>query len=421
MTHLLQRYTAVFLFAGISAAQASPHEKLLTSFSSHGGNYPLGGVVFDSAGNLYGTTGRGGKFNAGTVFKLTPPAGGHGAWKRSTLYNFDGADGQAPRGTLVLDAAGNIYGTTAVGGTNDMGTAYELSPPVSGQTTWQHTILTSFDSGGNYPYAGMVFDKSGHLYGTTLGSSAFHQHPPWKGSAVYELIPPGDGETKWKRKIIQKLETNTGYAAASALAIDAAGNLYGTTQGGAVGGGAVFELSPPTKGSAAWTTTVLYTFQGQGGPYSALGTLVFDSAGNLFGTTYFGGEYTYGTVFELSPPPAGQTKWTPTLIWSFGQGINGQYPTEGNLVIGKSGELYGVTYDGGPANFGVAFELIPPMSPGGSWSQRDLIGFTGPNGAAAMCYLTTDASGLLYGVTDAGGKGYNPNSIGYGTVYSLRP
>jgi uncharacterized repeat protein (TIGR03803 family) len=412
----------VLLFASIGAAQASPHETLLTSFGSHGGNYPLGGVVFDAAGNLYGTTGRGGRFNAGTVFKLTPPAGGHGAWRRTTLYTFNGTDGQAPRGTLVLDSAGNIYGTTAIGGANNMGTAYELSPPVSGNTAWQHTLLTSFDNSGNYPYAGMVFDKTGHLYGTTLGTSASHKNPPWTGSAVYELIPPAGGEAAWKRKIIQKLDSDTGYAPASALVIDGSGNLYGTTQGGGgVGGGAVFELSPPTKGNAPWTTTVLYVFEAQGGPYSALGTLVFDGAGNLFGTTYFGGEYTYGTVFELSPPPAGQTKWTPTLIWSFGLGINGQYPTEGNLVIGKSGQLYGLTYDGGPANFGVAFELIPPTSPGGSWSQRNLIGFTGPNGAAAMCYLTTDAKGLLYGVTDAGGTGYNSHSIGYGTVYRLRP
>jgi uncharacterized repeat protein (TIGR03803 family) len=412
------------MLAGIAAAHGAPRQTVLTSFKGGDGISPLSGVVFDTAGNLYGTTVRGGKANAGTAFKLTPPSPGSTKWTRSTLYEFaSGSDGEYPRGTLIVDAAGNLYGTTAIGGTYDVGTAFELSPPQNGSTKWRHTVLTSFDgTGPSYPNEGLVADKAGNLYGTLEGYGG-NFGKGWYHSGVYELSPPAKGQTGWTYTVIHRLEdATTGAAPCDRLVIDAAGNLYGTTSiYGPTALGTVFELSPPAPGHTEWKAHILFPAPKSGnGPGSSLSKLILDAKGNLYGTTYGGGQYGYGSVFELSPPGQGQTKWTPTVLWSFDV-TDGYDPREGNLVLDKAGHLFGIIFYAGQNNTGLAYELTPPKHKGASWSETELVSFNGANGYYPNGALTVDKTGALYGTTYLGGKGLQGNASGNGTVFKLKP
>jgi uncharacterized repeat protein (TIGR03803 family) len=411
MAFLLHRGAALFCLAAIaSAAHAAQVETVLASFNSNTrhGVYPLGGVVQDKAGNLYGTTGRGGKANAGTVFKLTPPAQGRARWTLTTLFEFNGTDGQAPRGNLTFDAAGNLYGTTAIGGADNAGTVYELSPPGNGATRWHHTVLTSFPANGpSIPYAGVVFDGAGNLYGTLLGT--MNNHDKLIDSGVFELSPPANGKTSWTETVIASRNGSNGTVSTGALLIDSAGNLYGT------GSNDVFELSPPAMGQTQWTETILTNFHGLG-ISSPLCTLVADAAGNLYGTANNGDpDHEDGAVFELSPPKPGKTAWKTRVIWVF-DGPDGGSPTEGNLLITSAGQLIGTTPYGGDSDTGVMFELTPPTRKGGEWTGSLLNTFNGgAGGVVPIGDLIMDSAGFIYGTTATGGKG------GAGIVYKLKP
>jgi uncharacterized repeat protein (TIGR03803 family) len=277
------------------------HEKLLHSFGSgKDGAYPFAGLT-PHAGSLYGTTTFGGAGRCdnrdaprgcGTVFELTPAT--NGTWME-TVYSFTGPDGNEPDAGLIFDAADNLYGTTQFGGTGtcrdepvqDCGTVFELTPKAGGG--WTEKILFSFtDPDGTEPIAGLMFDASGKLYGTTESSTAF------------ELTPAGD---IWTESVIFKFDKlNEGRNPFfGSLIFDAEGNLYGTTRiGGAYGGGTVFELTPQVGG--VWSEKVLHHFRNDGkdgfNPYSGL---ILDAAGNLYGTTSAGGTYGGGTVFEIKP------------------------------------------------------------------------------------------------------------------------
>jgi uncharacterized repeat protein (TIGR03803 family) len=432
----LQRCAIVSLLAGCVAAHGATRETLLTSFTyvgvGTGGLYPSAGVVFDEAGNLYGATRDGGAANAGIVFRLKHPGPGSTTWTRTTLHEFAGGnDGQVPLSTLIIDAAGNLYGTTVGGGTDDVGTAFELSPPKADTTAWRHTVLTSFAGLGlNYPNEGLVADRAGNLYGTAegyLGTDGLH----WKNSGVYELSPPTPGKTGWTLSVICKQDGQTickqadqtiGNSPENRLTIDTAGNLYGTAAGGGIdGGGSVFELSPPPAGTTKWTARVLYhAVAGEVGPFTSFSKLVFDAAGNLYGTSYSGGQYAYGTVYRLSPPKPGQSAWTPTILLSFDV-ADGYQPETGNLVVDKAGRVFGVTRYGGDDNVGLAFELIPPKRKGDGWLDKTLTSFSGALGVFPNGALTADKSGTIYGTTLLGGIGSGPENYGAGAVFTLKP
>jgi uncharacterized repeat protein (TIGR03803 family) len=411
MTLLLQRVAALFSLAvSVNAAQAAPVETVLASFytNSKQGVYPLGGVIQDKGGNLYGTTGRGGHANAGTVFELSPPAQGKAPWTLRTLFEFNGRDGQAPRGNLIFDEAGNLYGTTAIGGANNDGTVYKLSPPANGATRWHHTVLTSFPANAPaYPYAGVVFDSAGNLYGTLVGTT--NNKGKLIDSGVFELSPPSQGHTGWTETVIASRNGAKGTVSTGALLFDSAGNLYGT------GSNDVFELSPPAQGQTKWTETILTTFKGLG-ISSPLCTLVADAAGNLYGTANNGDfDHQDGAVFELSPPKSGKTHWTTQVIFVF-DGPDGGTPTEGNLLITSAGQLIGTTAYGGKNDTGVMFELAPPAQKGGAWTGSLLNMFNGgANGVVPIGDLIMDSAGFIYGTTAAGGKG------SAGVVYRLKP
>jgi uncharacterized repeat protein (TIGR03803 family) len=338
---------AIFtVMLSVTSTGAAAQEKVLHSFNNDGtdGTLPQAGLIFDGAGNLYGTTSGGGSSNNGTVFELTPAGGG--TWTEKVLYSFHGgADGNSPRAGLIFDGAGNLYGTTYNGGTNDAGTVFELTP--AGGGTWTEKVLWTFnDTNGSNPQAGLIFDAAGNLYGTTRNGGTSDN------GTVFELTPAAGGT--WTEQVLWRFGTGTdGTDPRGGLIFDGAGNLYGTTSlGGSSRVGVAFELTP--AGGGTWTEKVLHNF-GSGtdgsGPQSGL---IFDTAGNLYGTTYQGGTYNLGTLFELTP--AGGGTWTEKLLHSFGNGTDGANPYA-ELIFDTAGDLYGTTYKGGSYGGGTVFRL----------------------------------------------------------------
>ena len=400
---------AVSLLVTSSWAATKWHEKVLHSFGNGlDGTFPTSGLIFDAAGNLYGTTYRGGSHNYGTVFELTP--NGSGGWTSFLLHSFgsDG-DGQQPWAGLIFDAAGNLYGTTL--GLD--GAAFELMP--NGGHQWTETALYRFGFNGGpdgqQPWASLVFDASGNLYGTTGEGGSFYV------GTAFELTPNGSGS--WTETQIYSFGNGSdGTTPVAGMIFDASGNLYGTTSaGGTYGFGTVFELTP--NGSGSWTETVLYNFGPAPDGQEPLAGLVFDAAGNLYGTTEQGGNlgfpcgtYGCGTVFELTPNGSGG--WTETILHRFGYGTDGLQPLYGSLIFDAAGNLYGTTREGGTYSTGTVFELMPNGD--GSWTETVLYSFgNGMDGFYPFGSLTFDAAGNLYGTTDAGG------TYDLGTVFELTP
>jgi uncharacterized repeat protein (TIGR03803 family) len=327
-------------------------ETVLHSFTNSGndGGEPYAGLIFDAAGNLYGTT-VGGGYGWGIVYELTP--GAKGMWTESVLYTFavggHNQKGAMPFAGLIFDAAGNLYGTTSEGGASGMGcggngcgTVFQLAP--GGTETVLHFFNDNGTDGYN-PQVGLVFDTAGNLYGTTVYGGAH------SNGMLFQLVPGRNGT--WTEKVLCSFHYPQ-YPEAS-LILDAAGNLYGTTaEGGAHGYGTVFQLAPGTNGK--WTEKVLHSFNANGkdGWYPTAG-LIFDAAGNLYGTTTEGGAYGRGTAFQLAPGTNG--KWTEKVLHSFGKGKDGVEPLAG--LVFDAGNLYGTTYYGGAYGKGTVFEITP--------------------------------------------------------------
>ena len=316
-------------------------EKVVYAFSSSSsdGALPCAGLIFDGKGNLYGTTVVGGPAFAGTVFELTPGSGG--TWTEKILYGFAGTDGSEPYASLIFDGTGNLYGTTLAGGAYGFGTVFELVAGSNG--TWTEKVLHSFTGGndGANPESPLVLDSKGNLYGTTASAG------PRDYGAVFELTPGSNGN--WSEKVIYALPGAGGSGPADGLILDSAGNLYGTSAT------TVFELTPGTNGT--WTEKTLHTFLGgKDGAYAESG-LILDKVGDLFGTTYTGGAH-HGTVYELKP--GSNNTWTETVVHRFAAGAgDGVFPSPANLVQDARGNLYGTTAQGGTANTGVVYEITP--------------------------------------------------------------
>ena len=326
----------------------------LYSFLSSGngdGIYPEARVTFGPNGTLYGTTVGGGTYLEGTVFNLKPPARACTTalcpWTETVLYSFQqGTDGHNPWfGDLIFDKAGNIYGTTVYGGEFGYGTVYELM--LSGGT-WTESVLYNFSGGsdGGNPYAGLTFDTAGNLYGTTEAGGSSNL------GTVFQLSPSGSG---WAERVLYNFQggTDGGNPYTGLIFDDLSGNLYGDTYAG----GTVFEL---TLSGGIWTLKTLYIFSaGGGGPEG--GTLAMDGAGNLYGTTQGLGAHNAGNVWELTPSGGG---WTYKDLYDFEDGSDGGYPY-GTLVFDAGGDLYGTTSTGGDLSCnngngcGVVWEITP--------------------------------------------------------------
>jgi uncharacterized repeat protein (TIGR03803 family) len=247
------------------------------------GGSPAGGLIFDQVGNMYGTTDFGG-VGGGTIFEMTPS---NGSWEESVLHAL--SDGTHPFSGVIFDNAGNLYGTTTGGGDDYVGAVFELSPSGSG---WTEKVLYSFhrDSGGNTPYAGLIFDQSGNLYGAAINGGS------GGGGTIFKLIPSNGS---WTYKVIYSFTGGIECGPGGSLVMDGAGNLYGTTLcDGANQAGSVFRLTPSGNG---WTYTSLYDFTNGSDGGSPYCSVVFDAYGNLYGTTEHGGLRGGGVVFEITP------------------------------------------------------------------------------------------------------------------------
>jgi uncharacterized repeat protein (TIGR03803 family) len=416
---VVMRAAAILVFTMIVMnALAAPREKVPSSLAPTGENgfSSYAGLVFDGAGNLYGTTALGGgpcpqnSQGCGTVFELTPKAGG--GWTERVLLRFNpnGKGGFSPYAGLVLDSDGNLYGTTVAGGDlttcNGLGcgTVFELTPNEGG--SWTETVLHKFHgTDGWYPDASMIFDAAGNLYGTT-GGGGIHD-----SGTVFELMPKSGGG--WTEKVLHSFDGKDG-GDPNGLIFDSSGNLYGTCGEGGHGmypGGTIFELTPTTDGD--WKENLLYSFRMRDGyPYNPIGGVILDASGNLYGTTSEGGALHIGagTVFELIPPTGGGVL---QVLHDFGvQSNDGVEPVAG-LIPDSAGNLYGTTRGGGESNSGTAFGLAPTT--GGGWTEKVLHSFNGSDGGTIQAGLIFDADGNLYGTTAEGGAHSG------GTVFELTP
>jgi uncharacterized repeat protein (TIGR03803 family) len=325
-------------------------ETVLYSFGvAPDGEAPEGGVVRDAAGNLYGTTSRGGANGGGTVYKLTQGSGG---WTEAVIYSFTGgADGASPEGSLAMDAAGNLYGTATFGGASNNGVVYELSP-ASG--SWTQTVLYSFTGAndGGQPLAGPILDPAGNLYGT---ASQVNQDDT---GVAYKLTP---GSAGWTYGVLYSFTLgNDGGDTEGPLTRDQSGAIYGPANAGGTGNaGVVFKLRPgmftPPSLPAGWNEEVLYNFTGGDDGNGPNTGVVFDQAGNLDGATSQGGSGGFGVIYQLTP---GSPSWSENVLYTFTGGADGGFP-ESTIALDSSGNIYGTTVAGGN-RCGVVYQITAP-------------------------------------------------------------
>jgi uncharacterized repeat protein (TIGR03803 family) len=391
-------------FSGAAKNATGQQETVLYSFGGSGNDGQMPSVLtIGASGNIFGTTVAGGTYSAGTVFELQHTT--EGGWTEQVLHSFgaNGTDGISPTVGLTPDTADNFYGTTESGGAYGEGTVYEIGREANGD--WVEKILYSFggwSGDGTDPQGSVILDSSGNIYGTT-GESGADGH-----GTVFELTPKAGGG--WSETILYSFGNNGDASLPlSGLVFDSSGNLYGTTySGGSNNSGAVFELTPTSGGG--WAESVLYSFNRNGSHgISPKAALTIDSGGNLYGTTISGGAYGYGTVFELSRNTSGG--WTEMILNSFNNNTDGANP-EAAVIFDAYGHLYGVTFEGGPSDSGVAFEL--GHQAGGNWTERVLYSFGGENGQFPDG-LTLDHAGNLYVATKQGGE------YSGGTVFEFKP
>ncbi len=414
---------AATLMTGTRAAAQTEQVLYNFNFNDNGvdGTDPISSLIFDAHGNLYGMTGAGGAYGFGTVFELTPGASG---WTETVLHSFQYTDGANPgrNGGLVFDAAGNLYGMANGGGAYGYGTVFELTPSAGG--VWTATVLHDFSYGGTdgyLPAGNLIFDAAGNLYGTTNwgGTGPCTSEADLVGcGTVFELSPKAGGG--WSEKVLHSFGHGTdGTFPVAGLVFDAAGNLYGVTyeggtgscmRGGNPGCGIVFELTPETGGH--WGERVLHNFAGTDGSWP-VGSVILDAAGSLYGMTNGGGMIGWGTAYELIHRAGGG--WGDKVLYNFNEtGSSGASPYSG-LIFDAAGNLYGTTEAYGAGGYGTAFKLTPTKA--GRWTETTLHGF-GSNfqdGIVPVDSLIFDAAGNLYGTTSAGG------TSSLGTVFEITP
>jgi uncharacterized repeat protein (TIGR03803 family) len=384
----------VALVLAPGAWAASGYKVLYQFTGGTDGSQPLAGLILDASGNLYGTTPQGGAFGDGVVFKLTKNS--DGSWTQSVLYSFAGGiDGATPYAEVTFDTSGKLYGTTQYGGPFSAGTIFQLAPNSDG--TWTESVLYRFTGGrdGANPLSGVIFDSGGSLYGSTYYGGA-------SGSGVvYKLTPNSDGT--WTEKVLHTFtgSKDGGNPYFGNLIFDAAGNLYGpTVQGGGFGGGVVYKLTPNADGT--WTEIVLHSFTGGNDGMIPSGTLIFDSAGHLYGVAQ-GVNGNYGNVFKLTLGAKG--KWADQVLYQFQGDEDGAYPV-GGVILDIAGNLYGTTNAGFNSRGGAGqlFKLVPGRA---GWKKLAYL-FEGPpqDGANSTAPVVFDAAGNLYGTAyDGWGTG----------------
>jgi len=391
-------------------AWAGPRYKVDHFFGAGGGGGGLWGrLALGSNGNLYGTTIGGGAHDDGTVFELIRE--GDGSWTETVLHSFDGNDGDFPFAGLVLGRNGKLYGTAHGGGPNAAGTVFQLTPGLNG---WVFSVLSQSGS-----HANLIMDKAGNLYGP-IGPGKYYEgavtelvrgSKSWKENLLYSFCSP----------LLAEGSCPDGAVPFAEVVFDAAGNLYGTTEFGGIGklgglgGGTAFQLKHKPDGT--WQHILLHSFPSfPGDGQIVYAGLVIDKAGNLYGATQGGGgaSSTGGTIFKLSRNANGQ--WKETILYRFPKAYDGNSPGA-SLVFDKAGNLYGTTALGGinacSNGCGVVFKLTPLSN--GKWKYTVVHRLKFKDGANPAAALILDEKGNLYGPTTLGGKG------GYGVVFEITP
>jgi uncharacterized repeat protein (TIGR03803 family) len=430
-----QRVGGVALSAVFVAALAIASPANAATFSTvfnlgeSSGEAPIGALIPDGADGFFGTASSGN----GTVYQLSPPTGSNKPWTAKTIYGFKGGtkDGITPwAGVTRDDSTGALYGTTTLGGANDGGIAFQLTPPAKNKTAWTETVIHNFTglagASSNPEFGALIRDASGNLYGTTWYGG------PNVAGTVFELSPPASGHGAWPFEVLYTFTGGSdGSNPAGGLAFGKSGTLVGTAYQGGIGGrtgpGTIFQLTPPPKGQSAWDFKVLHSFTGTDGAAPIATPLYIASTENFYGTTTEGGIYdTTGTkahnvhngvVYELSPPPKGQTAWTYTVLHDF-KSSQGSY-LEAGVVQDSAGNLFGGAFDGGANNgkgWGTVFEVTPPASKTAPWgfSLLHVIPASeslGDNVSSIML----DSDGTLYGTTEYGGTDAG------GTIFAVVP
>jgi len=392
-------FSVIALFVG--AAKASTTEIIYSFGGGADGEYLDTDVAIDAAGNLYGTSVLGGTFGGGTVWQLSPVGNG---WVNTVLYNFTGdADGGEPYKGVTLDAAGNLYGTAVTGGSGSCeggcGVTYKLTKSGS---TWTQNVIHSFTGAdGSGPGSRVTVDNNGNVYGMTPTGGDFGL------GTIYALRPKSNGT--WAFNVIHHFTGGSdGSSGSAGRMVFRGGHLYGAaTTGGDFGHGVVFELKP--RASGEWGFRTLYAFQDSPDGSFPYGALLFDGAGNVYGTTYYGGDNDLGVAYRLTRNGG---SWTEQVLYSFKAGQDGNSSIS-NLVSDSAGNLYGTTSEGGLGS-GTIFQLTPNQSGGWTETVPHLFANT-PDGAFPYAGMVGNRSNVFFGATVHGG------ADGEGAIYKFTP
>ncbi len=393
-------FAAIALF-GSRSVKASTTEIIYSFAGDEDGEYLDTDVEIDLAGNLYGTSVLGGDFGGGTVWQLSPGAGG---WVHTVLYSFTGgADGGEPYKGVTLDSAGNLYGTAVTGGSGSCeggcGVVYELT---NSGGTWTQTVIHSFTGAdGSGPGSRVTLDGRGNVYGMTPTGGADGL------GTIYQLHPRSNG--RWAFRVIHDFTGGSdGSSGSAGKMVFRGGSLYGAATTGGAGYGTVFELRPTDTGG--WNFRTLYEFQGAPDGSFPYGALLFDQSGHIYGTTYYGGADGLGSIYELTRATGGN--WSEQILYGFQAGEDGNSSIS-NLVFDTAGNLYGTTSEGGLGS-GTIFELAPNGN--GTWTESLPHLFAGPpDGAFPYAGMVGDGAGMFYGATVHGG------TSGEGAIYLFTP
>jgi uncharacterized repeat protein (TIGR03803 family) len=388
----------ILLLSALPFSQAQTKKTLHAFMGGPDGRLPTGQLISDQSGNIYGATGGSGGIFGGVAYQLSPSTGGFsytilftfstpkpgpyggfldlnnslfgageynafqlrndgsGTWQYKHLASYHGDQGYTAEGNVIADPQGNLYGVTYDGGANDNGTVFEISPSASGAWTYQVLYSFQFGADGSSPIGPLIIDASGNLYGMTeLGGDSVY-------GTIFELSPDGSGG--WTEQVLYSFSDGTDGSVPTGLILAPDGSFYGTTYSGGGKGncqnafhdsycGTVFHL---TSGTNGWTESVLYAFAGGSDGGGPTGNMAFDRNGNLYGTTFAGGQNANGTIFELTPQT--DESWSETILYRFAGGRDGKGPESG-ILIDSRGNLYGTTTGGGFQNNGTVFELKP--------------------------------------------------------------
>lgn len=368
-------------------------EQILYTFTGGSdGEYPQAGLLMDASRNLYGTTASGGSHGMGTVFELVNNSG---TYTEQILYNFSGGNDGFPAAGLIVDASGNLFGTT--GGPSSTGTVFEL---VKHPGAYSEQILYAFTghSDGGYPQAALFMDASGNLFGTTeLGGSN-------NNGTVFEL--KNNSGTYTEQTLYSFAGGNDGATPDSTLVMDNSGNLYGATQsGGTSNNGTVFELV--NQGAGTYAEQVLHSFTGGNDGANPYAGPIMDALGNLIGTTTYGGPGGAGTVFALVNRSG---TYIEQVLYSFSGGSDGSFP-ESSLSMDGFGNLYGTTYSGGAHGEGTVFEAFHPVFTSLILSSSANPAFAGDTIAFTAVVSPQDPAAPV-----AGSIAFTANSVPLGTA-----